>query len=93
MFRNRFLFAATAIILSAVFSIPGDAQNPSRMFAPYVDMSKMADQLPQIQSETGTKMLTLAFIVSGNGCVPSWGGSVPVSTDTSIASGIGRIWA
>ncbi|MGA9567872.1 MAG: chitinase [Candidatus Korobacteraceae bacterium] len=53
----------------------------------------MADRLPQIQAESGIKMLTLAFVVSGNGCVPAWGGTAPISSDTSIAAGITRVRA
>jgi hypothetical protein len=73
--------------------IPVGAQSQSRMFAPYVDMSKMADRLPQIQAESGVKTLTLAFVVSGHGCVPAWGGTAPISTDTSIAAGIAKVRA
>jgi hypothetical protein len=67
---------------------PAPATPPLRMFAPYVDMSKLASTLPQLQAASGIKTFTLAFVVSGKGCLPSWGGTVPVSTDTSIAAGI-----
>ena len=61
------------------------------MFAPYVDMSKLANSLPQVQAASGIKTFTLAFIVSGNGCVPAWGGTRPVSSDTTIAAGIAKL--
>ncbi|HVP54652.1 MAG TPA: chitinase [Candidatus Eisenbacteria bacterium] len=66
---------------------------PSRTFAPYVDMSKMAGRLPQIQADAGVKTLTLAFIVSANGCVPKWLGAKPVASDTAIAAAINQVRA
>ncbi len=81
------------MLLCVCSGVPLGVQGQSRMFAPYVDMSKMADRLPQIQAESGIKMLTLAFIVSGNGCVPAWGGTTPISTDTIIAAGITKVRA
>jgi hypothetical protein len=98
MSRISWSCATSAILLNAIFSITLSAQippaaSPSPMFAPYVDMSKMADRLPEIQAQSGIKMFTLAFVVSGNGCVPAWGGTVPISTDTTIAAGIAKIRA
>ncbi len=88
-------FAAAFVLCSFSLGIisgqTGTPIAPAAMFAPYVDMSKLANTLPQIQAASGIKTLTLAFIVSGNGCVPAWGGTVPVSTDTSIAAGIGKL--
>ena len=63
------------------------------MFAPYVDMSKLANTLPQVQAASGIKMFTLAFIVSGNGCEPSWGGKVPVKVDVDIAGAVAKLRA
>jgi hypothetical protein len=54
-------------------------------------MTKLADSLPQVQAASGIKTFTLAFIVSGNGCVAAWGGTVPISTDATIAAGIAQI--
>jgi hypothetical protein len=88
-----FSIRCSAILVWTCLSVPLGAQSQSRMFAPYVDMSKMADRLPQIQAESGIKTLTLAFIVSGNGCVPTWGGTAPISSDTSIAAGITKVRA
>jgi chitinase len=65
---------------------------PSRTFAPYIDM-KMADRLPSIQSATGLKTFTLAFVVSGSGCAPTWLSAAPIATDTGIAEYIAQIRA
>lgn len=93
MFRNGCLFTATAILVSLVLNIPLDAQPSERMFAPYVDMSKMADRLPQIQAASGIKTLTLAFIVSGKGCIPAWSGTVLITSDVTAIAGIAKIRA
>ena len=58
------------------------------MFAPYIDLAKATSTLEQIHAASGTKYFTLAFIVSGGGCVPAWGGTLPVATDTAVASQI-----
>jgi hypothetical protein len=64
---------------------------PSQIFAPYVDISKLANTLPQLQVTSGIKIFTLAFVVSGKACEPSWGGAAPISTDVTIAAGIAKI--
>ena len=74
-----------------VFAQSAAPAQPSRMFAPYVDMSKLANSLPQIQASSGIKTFTLAFVVSGTGCAPAWGGTVPIATDTTIGAGIAKI--
>jgi hypothetical protein len=66
---------------------------PSRTFAPYIDMSKMADRLLYIQSQAGTKTLTLAFIVGGSGCVPTWLANSPVASDITISAAIAKFRA
>lgn len=44
-------------------------------FAPYVDGSLSPPfDLVETSKTTGTKAFTLAFITSGGGCVPKWGG-------------------
>ncbi len=98
MSRDRFVFAVLVILVLVWANVLVVAQAappspPSRMFAPYVDMSKMANSLPQVQAASGIKMFTLAFIVSGNGCEPSWGGKVPVKTDVDIAGGVAKLRA
>ena len=89
--RLRSSVIAPTIVFLFLCSPTVSAQSPdsaqfSRMFAPYVDMSKLANGLPQLQAASGIKTFTLAFIVSDNGCVPAWGGTLPVSTDTAIAA-------
>ena len=58
------------------------------MFAPYIDLAKATSTLEQIHAASGTKYFTLAFIVSGGGCVPAWGGNLPVAMDKAIAGQI-----
>jgi hypothetical protein len=95
---SRFRLALTAlacflfsfVVCNVVAQTPAPTQ-PSKMFAPYVDMTKLADSLPQVQAASGIKTFTLAFIVSGNRCVAAWGGTVPISTDATIAAGIAQI--
>jgi hypothetical protein len=96
MSRFRFVLTALACFLFSFIVCNVVAQTaaptqPSKMFAPYVDMTKLADSLPQVQAASGIKTFTLAFIVSGNGCVAAWGGIVPISTDATIAAGIAQI--
>jgi hypothetical protein len=79
------------ILLPSVYAAPkkvkaAEATLPSRLFAPYIDLAKATSTLEQIHAASGTKYFTLAFIVSGGGCVPAWGGNLPVATDTVIAS-------
>jgi chitinase len=89
---SRHFFAFAAIMLLVCF--PADAQmQSSRTFAPYVDISKMADRLSYIQSQAGTKILTLAFVVGGKGCEPTWLGNSPVASDTTISAAITKFRA
>lgn len=96
MFRLHEVFVAAAILLSLFGDCPVLAQAnqpspPSRMFAPYVDMTKLTMSLPQLQSASGAKTFTLAFIVSGSGCMPAWGGSALVSGDTKIVGEVRKL--
>jgi hypothetical protein len=88
----RYIVHASINVLLVFSALSLDAQ-PSRTFAPYVDMSKMADTLPEIQAQSGIKTLTLAFIVSGHGCIPAWGGTSPIATDTAVVIGIAKVRA
>ena len=56
-------------------------------------MSKMADRLSYIQSQAGTKTLTLAFVVGDKGCTPTWLANSPVASDTTIISAIAKFRA
>jgi len=83
----------SAFILLLVFWTMGASAQTTRTFAPYVDMSKMADRLLQIQAESGVQALTLAFVVSGSGCEPSWGGTAPIAADSKILAEITQLSA
>ncbi len=78
------------IAVLAVMSLPAYAQ-PTRTFAPYVDMTKITSTLPQLQATSGTKLFTLAFLVSGKPCEPAWGGTTPISADTKILGDIAQL--
>jgi chitinase len=54
-------------------------------------MSKMADRLVSMQAESGLKTLTLAFVVSADGCAPTWLGAGSVASDSVIASAISQV--
>ncbi|GAU68063.1 hypothetical protein SSP35_06_01480 [Streptomyces sp. NBRC 110611] len=54
----------------------GTAARAAGGFAPYVDTSlSPAYDLLDTAGKTGVKDFTLAFITSGGGCVPKWGGA------------------
>ena len=61
------------------------------VFAPYVDMSKPASNLPQIQAASGLHHFTLAFVIAGQGCVPAWAGTAPVQSDTKITEYVDKL--
>ncbi len=89
--RATAIFFTILILLSSVYAAPKRekaATLPARVFAPYIDLAKATSTLEQIHVASGTKYFTLAFIVSGGGCVPAWGGNLPVATDTAIAGQI-----
>ena len=89
--RATAIFFAILILISSVYAAPKKkmlATLPARVFAPYIDLAKATSTLEQIHAASGTKYFTLAFIVSGGGCVPAWGGNLPVATDTAIANQI-----
>lgn len=51
---------------------------PPTRFAPYADVTlKPGPDLTGAQAVSGVSSYTLAFVVSGAACVPSWGGQVP----------------
>lgn len=88
------VFFTALILLSSLLAEPKKEKTavaatlPARVFAPYIDMAKATSTLRQIHAASGTKYFTLAFVISGGGCVPAWGGNLPVATDTAIASQI-----
>ncbi|MEV0531380.1 cellulose binding domain-containing protein [Kitasatospora sp. NPDC050463] len=62
-------------------------------FAPYVDTSLYPPyDLVATAKATGVKNFTLAFVVSGGGCTPKWGGVSDLSAD-AVAAQIGALRA
>ncbi|MGW6916028.1 glycoside hydrolase family 18 protein [Kitasatospora sp. NPDC054939] len=62
-------------------------------FAPYVDTSLYPPyDLVATAKATGVKHFTLAFVVSGGGCTPKWGGVSDLATD-AVAAQIGALRA
>jgi hypothetical protein len=58
---------------------------PSRVFAPYVDVTLATPALTQLSATTGSKFYTLAFIIDGGGCSARWGGDIPLSQNYMLA--------
>jgi hypothetical protein len=53
--------------------------------APYIDITQSTPTLAQIEQATGQKTFTLAFLLgSSAGCVPEWGGTLPLTDSTII---------
>ncbi|MEU9146330.1 cellulose binding domain-containing protein [Streptomyces sp. NPDC048349] len=64
---------------------------PGARFAPYVDTSLYpAYDLVDTASRTGVKEFHLAFITSGGGCAPLWGGVTDLASD-KVAAQIGAL--
>ncbi|PYC84406.1 sugar hydrolase [Streptomyces tateyamensis] len=62
-------------------------------FAPYVDTSLYpAYDLVATAKASGVKNFTLAFVVSGGGCVPKWGGVTDLAGD-AVAGQLGALRA
>ncbi|MEU8921048.1 cellulose binding domain-containing protein [Kitasatospora sp. NPDC048545] len=62
-------------------------------FAPYVDTSLYPPyDLAATAKASGVKNFNLAFVVSGGGCVPKWGGVSDLSAD-AVAAQIGALRA
>jgi len=95
MFRVRCSGAASAALLCLILGGSLAAQSapptPGVTFAPYVDISKLTTGLAQVHASSGIRIFTLAFIVSGNGCVPAWGGTRPVATDAAMTADIASL--
>jgi hypothetical protein len=98
MYRFRLAILASTVAFlfhccSTVSAQTASAAHLSNTFAPYVDMTKLTNTLPQIQAASGIKTFTLAFIIAGRPCTPAWGGTLPVSSDIAIADGIAKLRA
>ncbi|BBA97545.1 putative secreted sugar hydrolase [Actinacidiphila reveromycinica] len=62
-------------------------------FAPYVDTSLYpAYDLTGAMKADGTRQFNLAFVVSGGGCTPKWGGVTDLDSD-AVAAQIGAVRA
>lgn len=71
----------------------GTGTEGSAKFAPFVDTSLApAHDLLDTAAKTGVKEFTLAFITSGGGCEPRWGGSTALGDD-KVAAQIGGLRA
>jgi Cellulose binding domain/Glycosyl hydrolases family 18 len=73
-------------------SSPAPSTSPSQPagttagFAPYVDTSLFPPfSLTSVAAETGVKQFNLAFVVSGGGCTPEWGGTTAIGDDPVAA--------
>ncbi|MFJ3922141.1 cellulose binding domain-containing protein [Streptomyces sp. NPDC090022] len=65
---------------------PGGGTTTAAPFAPYVDTSlHPAYDMPATADRTGVKEFNLAFITSGGGCEPRWGGVTPLGSDRVAA--------
>ncbi|MFJ8013325.1 cellulose binding domain-containing protein [Streptomyces sp. NPDC096339] len=71
----------------------GGAPGTGARFAPYVDTSLYPSyDLLDTAAKTGVKEFHLAFITSGGGCAPLWGGVTDLASDR-VASQIGALRA
>ncbi|WP_335977881.1 glycoside hydrolase family 18 protein [Streptomyces sp. CA2R106] len=72
---------------------PGAGSAGSGGFAPYVDTSLYpAYDLTGAMKANGVKQFNLAFVVSGGGCTPKWGGVTDLDSD-AVAAQIGAVRA
>jgi len=77
-------------------AVPSQRDLPSAStagFAPYVDTTEYPPyNLVSTARQTGVKQFNLAFIVSGGGCTPEWGGTTAIG-DNPVAVQIGALRA
>ncbi|MEU8956016.1 chitinase [Streptomyces sp. NPDC048518] len=97
---GAFLFSGTALATKApAEKAPAqagaakDAAKDGARFAPFVDTSLApAYDLVDTAKKTGVKEFNLAFITSGGGCEPLWGGTTGLGDD-KVAAQIGDLRA
>ncbi|MFD4631420.1 chitinase [Streptomyces sp. NPDC058284] len=96
---GAFLFSGTALATKApaekAHAAAGAARAPkaAARFAPFVDTSLTpAYDLLGTAAKTGVKEFNLAFITSGGGCAPLWGGTTALGDD-KVAAQIGALRA
>ncbi|GHF39489.1 hypothetical protein FHX82_006682 [Amycolatopsis bartoniae] len=76
---------------SSTTSTSHPATDASGRFAPYVDTSLYPPyDLISTANATGVKDFTLAFVLSGGGCTPKWGGVSDLNTD-GVPGQIGQL--
>jgi chitinase len=63
---------------------------PARITAPYVETWGNAS-LADLATTTGNKYYTLAFIIAGNGCTPTWNGDTSISNETHWTTQIANL--
>ncbi|MFD8979886.1 cellulose binding domain-containing protein [Streptomyces sp. NPDC059564] len=78
---------------TATPTVPAPAPGAGARFAPYVDTSLYpAYDLLETAARTGVKEFHLAFVTSGGGCTPLWGGVTDLASD-KVAAQIGALRA
>ncbi|MEU8460448.1 cellulose binding domain-containing protein [Streptomyces sp. NPDC029003] len=78
---------------TATATAPAPAPGAGARFAPYVDTSLYpAYDLLDTATRTGVKEFHLAFVTSGGGCSPLWGGVTDLASD-QVAAQIGALRA
>ncbi|MET9252285.1 cellulose binding domain-containing protein [Streptomyces sp. NPDC003717] len=83
----------TATATPTATPTPGNGTATGARFAPYVDTSLYpAFDLVKNAAATGVKDYNLAFVTSGGGCVPKWGGVSDLGSD-AVAGQIGALRA
>ncbi|MGW6271945.1 chitinase [Streptomyces sp. NPDC055060] len=83
---GAFAFSGTALATKAPAENAAQEAADSAKFAPFVDTSLApAYDLVDTADKTGVKEFTLAFITSGGGCEPLWGGVTGLGDDKVAA--------
>ncbi|MGP4000982.1 cellulose binding domain-containing protein [Streptomyces sp. 8N706] len=81
----------TATVSPSQTSQPGSGTAAGKGFAPYIDTSlHPAYDMVDTAKKTGVKEFNLAFITSGGGCTPKWGGVTDVDGN-EVAAQIGEL--
>ncbi len=82
---SRIVFLSGVALFTWIFGSIGllpqaQAQFPEKVFAPYVDVLLYPRfSLKNAYEATGQTHFTLAFVVSGSGSNPTWGGVIPMA--------------
>jgi hypothetical protein len=88
-----FLAVTTSICLGqSTQTTTPTAPTQTKMFAPYIDMGKPNNNLPQIMAASGIKYFTLGFVQS-QGCAASWFGTTPLDKEVVFTKYIEQVRA